>query len=404
MTFTDTDKLKALAIVNVFETSLPFGDYAACALLNDGAGISYGINQFTHRSGSLLEVAVRYLKNGGRIGRGVIEESLPLLKSNSRRSIRSLAVNQRFVMALKAAARTREMRFAQNEIASEKYLLPAIEACENSRFTLPLTLAVIYDSINHGSWDKIRDRVKVADSNEKAWIRQYVGQRAAWLKSIPRLRATSYRTDFFLKQIAQGNWNLDLPLNVHGVMLKNYFFRNASVDIVAADRNSAVEHPKNSAVSSENLSNPSTIDRRYQPVVPTNAQPPIIQAKEARHDPNVASLETTRREDYLDAVQQTVNDAAAKYDQAEAIVQTVITRTDAAKSLWTAIVGTIWQSIWAVGSFVIGLPNEVWLVVALIVAALMLLYLNRQVALGKIRERSAFTLQRAAADKKQAKA
>jgi len=82
----------------------------------------------------------------------------------------------------------------------------------------------------------------------------------------------------------------------------------------------------------------------------------------------------------------------------------VITRTDAVKSLWTAIVGTIWQSIWAVGSFVIGLPNEVWLVVALIVAALMLLYLYRQVALGKIRERSAFTLLRAAADKKQAKA
>jgi len=251
---------------------------------------------------------------------------------------------------------------------------------------------------------KIRDRVKVADSNEKAWIRQYVGQRAAWLKSIPRLRATSYRTDFFLKQIAQGNWNLDLPLNVHGVMLKNYFFRNASVDIVAADRNSAVEHPKNSAVSSENLSNPSTIDRRYQPVVPTNAQPPIIQAEAANHDRNIASQGTTRHEDYLDAVQKKVNDAAAKCDQAEAIVQTVITRTDAVKSLWTAIVGTIWQSIWAVGSFVIGLPNEVWLVVALIVAALMLLYLYRQVALGKIRERSAFTLLRAAADKKQAKA
>ncbi len=44
MTFTEIDKLKAVAIVNIFETSRPFGDYAAYAVLNDGAGVSYGIN------------------------------------------------------------------------------------------------------------------------------------------------------------------------------------------------------------------------------------------------------------------------------------------------------------------------------------------------------------------------
>ena len=38
MTFTENDKLKAMAIVNIFETSRPFGDYAACAVLDDGAG------------------------------------------------------------------------------------------------------------------------------------------------------------------------------------------------------------------------------------------------------------------------------------------------------------------------------------------------------------------------------
>jgi hypothetical protein len=39
--------LKALAIVNIFETGKPFGEFAAVAVLNDGAGISYGISQFT---------------------------------------------------------------------------------------------------------------------------------------------------------------------------------------------------------------------------------------------------------------------------------------------------------------------------------------------------------------------
>jgi hypothetical protein len=51
--FSERDKLIALAIVHIFETGKAFGDYTAVAVLNDGAGISYGINQFTHRSGSL---------------------------------------------------------------------------------------------------------------------------------------------------------------------------------------------------------------------------------------------------------------------------------------------------------------------------------------------------------------
>ena len=60
MTFIPTDKAKAFAIVKTFETSDPAGDYAACVVLNDGAGVSYGISQFTHRSGSLYAVAERY--------------------------------------------------------------------------------------------------------------------------------------------------------------------------------------------------------------------------------------------------------------------------------------------------------------------------------------------------------
>ena len=80
MTFTEQDKLKALAIVSIFETSKPFGSYAACVVLNDGAGVSYGIAQFTHRSGSLWEVVDRYLNAGGQIGREVLAAAIPLLK------------------------------------------------------------------------------------------------------------------------------------------------------------------------------------------------------------------------------------------------------------------------------------------------------------------------------------
>jgi hypothetical protein len=63
--FSKLDLNLAATIVHIFETGRPFGDYAACVVLDDGAGISYGISQFTHRSGSLGAVVERYIKLGG---------------------------------------------------------------------------------------------------------------------------------------------------------------------------------------------------------------------------------------------------------------------------------------------------------------------------------------------------
>ena len=127
--FSSTDLIKALAIVNAFETSQPFGDYAACVVLNDGAGVSYGINQFTHRSGSLLAVVDTYLKLGGSVGRSVLENAVPLLERREPAVIRSLADDDRLKKALSAASITREMRQAQIEIALERYLKPAVAEC-----------------------------------------------------------------------------------------------------------------------------------------------------------------------------------------------------------------------------------------------------------------------------------
>jgi hypothetical protein len=140
------------------------------------------------------------------------------------------------------------MQQAQREIAFEKYLKPALDACAGSGFVLPLSLAVIYDSMNHGSWAKIRDRVSASDKNERAWITEYVRDRDAWLESVPRLAPTDYRTDFFLAQIARGNWNMNLPLNVHGYQLtENLLFprgsNDAEADTASAAANSQPEEP-----------------------------------------------------------------------------------------------------------------------------------------------------------------
>ena len=122
MSFTQSAKLKTLAIVNIFETSRPFGDYAACVVLDDGAGVSYGISQFTHRSGSLAAVVETYLNNGGKVGVEILQASLPTLNQTSASAINKLASDERFKKALRSAAVTREMKAAQQHVAAEKYL------------------------------------------------------------------------------------------------------------------------------------------------------------------------------------------------------------------------------------------------------------------------------------------
>ncbi len=356
MTFTEKDKLKALAIVNIFETSRAFGSYAACVVLNDGAGVSYGIAQFTHRSGSLWEVVERYLNAGGQIGREILSSAMPLLKRSSVSAIESLASDSRFKKALIAAAVTREMKEAQHFVASTRYLRPALDICSRMGFLMPLSLVVVYDSVVHGSWERIAGRVgpqaaslRVSDqqaaerrSDEKAWITEYVRRRHAWLTAIARLRSTTYRTRFFLNQIAVGNWDLKLPVLVHGVRL-------FGVSVPGAVATGEVEQDTDGTFNA------------------------------GKERPSVELPNTPPSADFLTA-------AANGFDRIDGAVTGVVTRTDRAKSLWTTVIGTITQALWAIFGFFAGLPREVWIVVALIAAALMLLFLYRQLVLGRIRE------------------
>ncbi len=385
-TFSRTDKLKAMAIVHVFETGKPFGDYAACAVLDDGAGISYGINQFTHRSGSLLAVVEKYLASGCAVGRDVIADRLPGLRKTSISSIEKLSADSSFKKAIQAASITGEMRAAQESVVFERYLAPALDECESLGFARPHSLAVVYDSFVHGSWQRIRDRIKGIfllperqprdeQAIEKKWIIRYLQTRDAWLEGIPRLRKTAYRTDFFLAQVARGNWTLSLPLNVHGVQLTEEMFRDFDrAETVSPDvrKDSPVEPDKKPA----NDVNDKTPSQSSDTPRPQRQTHPAVEAQPAEHE----------EVNYLGEIETSVNAAAARYDQVERIAKSAVTRTDSAKSLWTTVGGTCWQMAWAVGGFISGVPREVWLVVAVAAAALMLIYLYRQIELGRIRE------------------
>lgn len=344
MTFDQDDKLRALAIVNIFETSRPLGGYGALAVLDDGAGISYGFAQFTHRSGALCEVVERYLANGGKPGRERLSSALPLLSSTRASVIASLAADTQLKNALRFAAVTREMKDAQHYVAERRYLRPALAICARRGFTLPLSLAVVYDSVVQGSFERIAARV--AGGGEKDWIIEYVRRRDLWLGSIPRLRPTRYRTKFFLAQIMTGNWRLRLPLSVHGVRLSETNAIAGGLTVPGGDETSLIRQGSEMAASPAD---------------------------------NVEPAAAAVGSDLIAA-------AAANFDRVDSIVTGVVTRTDRAKSLWTTVIGTVTQAAWAVFGFIAGLPREVWIVVAVIGGLLTMLYLYRQIILGRIRE------------------
>ncbi len=362
MTFTDIDKKKASAIVRIFETGKPLGDYSAVAVLNDGAGISYGASQFTHRSGSLRAVVDEYLRLNGAVGRKVMIDRYKTLRTITVEAIQTLAADMVFRNALRAAGVTREMREAQDRIAFNKYLGPAVTACEGSGFVLPLSLAVIYDSLTHGSYEKIRDRVKAPPTNEKEWIREYVNARHAWLGSIPRLRATRYRTQFFINQIMLERWELELPMMVHGVRLTDEIL----------------------GVQSTSFSLP--VPPETTALIPQTTSPKPMTLTPQPGQAKACTVNSKTRNTSIDEIERHVNSAAKTYDRIETIANTVINRTDRAKSLWTAVLGTVFQTAWAVFGFLAGLPREVWFFAAGVAAALTLMYLYRQIALGRIRE------------------
>ena len=149
MNFSDKTIAAVIAIVNVFETGRALGAFSSIAVLDDGAGVSYGIGQFTHRSGSLAEVVERFLNKSGS---GPLTGYLPLLKKRTRAAIEKLAADAAFKNELREAADSHEMRAAQREVLFERYLAPAIGVCDERNFRLPLSLAVVFDSLVHGSF------------------------------------------------------------------------------------------------------------------------------------------------------------------------------------------------------------------------------------------------------------
>jgi len=83
MTVTPSQKHVIDCVLAIFETGkVPTpGSYATCAILNDGAGISFGKHQSTDRANSLDLVVKRYIQKGG-LSAKQLEPFLPYFAAN----------------------------------------------------------------------------------------------------------------------------------------------------------------------------------------------------------------------------------------------------------------------------------------------------------------------------------
>ncbi|MEZ5422938.1 MAG: chitosanase [Pyrinomonadaceae bacterium] len=338
--FNEIDKQKALAILRIFETGRAKARYDALAVLDDGAGTSYGFFQFTHRSGALNAVVKKYLAAGGRIGRDVLESRLRTLARTTKPAIERLSHDAEFRKALIAAAASSEMREAQRAVAEKRYIAPAERVCRMNEFETPLSLAVVLDGLVHGSFGRIARLVK--GNAEQELITDYLRRRDAWLRSSVRLRKTVYRTEFFLGEAAKGNWQLRLPVTVNG--------RKLTAEDLDDDREAAGFPPKSLPETSK-----------------TEPQTPATEIPAAEPRPSILAT------------------AEAAFDQVDDVVTGIATRTERARSLWATVAGTLWQTLWAIVAFVAGIPREIWIITAVAAAILTAIYLYRQHSVSKIR-------------------
>jgi chitosanase len=207
--------------VNVFETGSVRGDYAKVTLIRgDSGGLTYGRSQTTRNSGNLYLLLRDYCAAPGA---RFAEELRPYLSRMQKREA-ALDNDAKLKGYLRQAGEDAVMRSIQDSFFDRVYWQTAVAAAEKLGITTPLGMAVVYDSIIHGSWQKIASRtsqqVSFATAGEKAWVKKYLQVRRAWLLSCAMpLPNTVYRQDAFLKLIDNWNWDLDLPLTVRGCVI-----------------------------------------------------------------------------------------------------------------------------------------------------------------------------------------
>lgn len=220
---TEPQKKTAQAIVNIFETGTPLGDYGKVTILKGDSGhLTYGRSQTTLASGNLYLLIKSYCEDAEAQYASPLRKHFPALM----RRDNALDTNKAFHDLLRSAGVDPTMHKVQDEFFDRVYWSPAVQSAEASGIGAPLGTGVVYDSCVHGSWRKLREVTSgkfggPSSVGEKPWVSHYVSERRNWLAthSNPLLHRTVYRMDAFKELIDAANWELRLPIRVRGILI-----------------------------------------------------------------------------------------------------------------------------------------------------------------------------------------
>lgn len=230
MSITISQKRKILQVVNVFETGKPEGDYANISLYKDGPKgpdgdpirqITYGRSQTTE-FGNLKTLLKQYVDASGMFAQNIA----PFVPKMGK--LPSLSGDTELIKILKKAGKEDPIMVnVQDSFFDSLYYQPAFSWFSGMKFTLPLSLLIIYDSFIHSGGvpvflrERFVEAVPKNGGDEKSWVKAYTDTRHQWLSnhSRPLLRKTTYRTICFKNSIQDENWNLAKLINANGTLI-----------------------------------------------------------------------------------------------------------------------------------------------------------------------------------------
>ena len=220
----------AQAIVILFETGHPRGDYSAVTVIPGDTGhLTYGRLQTTLGSKNLFRLIERYCAGvGARLGAD-LKPYLARLEAcdvtcDDDRILRDL---------LQDAGEDPVMHAVQDAFFDESYWRPCLRAAARTGIATALGTSTVYDGFIQGSWGTMADRTTHRHGappviGEQEWVAHYVDERREWLGTHSRadLRATVYRMDAYRQMLAAANWNLSLPFTLRGAFFDEPLLRS----------------------------------------------------------------------------------------------------------------------------------------------------------------------------------
>ncbi len=240
----DLQKQTCLAIVNVFETGSPNGNYGSVTVVKGDAGhLTYGRSQTTLASGNLYLLIKAYVENPAAQFSTELKPYLDRLAAKDLTLDGDLALRS----ILREAGADPVMRIEQDGFFDRAYFDPAMRSAQNVGLTLPLSQTVVYDSKVHGNWAKLAGQILASAGKvsaacpEQEWVSKYVAARRNYLLSSQApLPSAVYRMDAFDALMKDDRWDLALPITVHKVQIADATF-NIPIPVAPPPRVSALD-------------------------------------------------------------------------------------------------------------------------------------------------------------------